>query len=278
MPENALRHEMKGATVSVPRRADRFTSESTLFKAQLEVFLAQNPFPYPQTLGFFYREKMRAIHHVAPDCPFEQILEVGGGQSGLTNLLYPQAFVTNIDLNPAYASAPPNLRERVRFVCGDATALPFDDESFEAITMFDLLEHVPDDGKAIAEALRVLRPGGILLVSTPNEHWRFPYYRIMKPLCPSEEEMFAAWGHVRRGYSLADLERLIPLAFAGHATFISPLTVIAHDIAFSKLPEGVRHRLCALIAPLTRLGYARHRPHSKGTETASVWVKQEGAP
>lgn len=244
-----------------------------LHKAPLERFLAHNPFPHPGTLGFFYREKMRAIHHVAPDAPFRDILEVGGGRSGLTALLYPQAQVVNLDLDPSFADAPCNKGPRMRFVCGDATALPFADASFDAITMFDLLEHVPAHEKAVAEALRVLRPGGYILVSTPNEHWRFPYYRFLKPLCPSEEEMFAAWGHVRRGYSLDDLKRLIPLPCRSYATFINPVTVLCHDVAFSKLSERLRLRICSLLTPLTRLGYALHRPTAKGTETASAWQK-----
>jgi SAM-dependent methyltransferase len=276
MPETAL---PKGPTsnraVTTPHTpaTDRFMTGTPIHKASLEAFLAQNPFPHPTTLGFFYGEKMRAIHHVAPDRPFKEILEVGGGRSGLTNFLYPQAFVTNIDLNPEYASAPNNQQERIRFVHGDATRLPFEDESFDAITMFDLLEHVPDDNKAIAQALRVLRPGGVILISTPNENWRFPYYGFMKPFCPTEEEKFAEWGHVRRGYSLGDLKRLIPVACTGYATFINPVTVLCHDIAFSHLPERTRRRLCTLLKPVTLLGYTLHKPGSKGTETASVWQK-----
>ena len=69
-------------------------------KRPLRAFLAMNPFPHPMTEGFFYREKMRAIHRVAPDAPFTRILEVGGGRSGLTRMLYPDATVVNLDMDP----------------------------------------------------------------------------------------------------------------------------------------------------------------------------------
>jgi 16S rRNA A1518/A1519 N6-dimethyltransferase RsmA/KsgA/DIM1 with predicted DNA glycosylase/AP lyase activity len=49
---------------------------------------------------------MRAIHYIAPDQPFQNILEVGGGQGGLTTLLYPRSQVTNIDLNPNTLKLP----------------------------------------------------------------------------------------------------------------------------------------------------------------------------
>lgn len=245
-----------------------------MYKQPLKDFLARNPFPHPFTEGFFYREKMRAIHRIAPDLPFKDILEVGGGQGGLTALLYPQAHITNLDRDPGYATAPCNQQKQVRFVCGDATDLPFADESFDAVTMFDVLEHIPDHKSAIAEAFRVLRPNGFLLVSTPNENWRFPYYAILKPVCPPETDIMAEWGHVRRGYTLTDLEQLIPLPCQGVATFINPITVVGHDIAFSKLPHRIRRSLCTLLSPAIWLSYALHRPESKGTETASAWLKQ----
>jgi ubiquinone/menaquinone biosynthesis C-methylase UbiE len=244
---------------------------STNHKTPLAAFLDQNPFPYPMTLGFFYREKMRAIHRVSPEAPLRDILEVGGGKSGMAAMLYPNAIITNIDLNAEYADAPCNQLPNVKFLCADATALPFDDNSFDAITMFDLLEHVPDDAKAIAEAKRVLRPGGYLLVSTPHPTWRYPYYKVLKPICPPEEELFAEWGHVRRGYSLGRLQKLIAMPRCSYAYFISPLTALCHDIAFSRLPERVRRALCKLIFPITYAGYTLHHPHQRGTETASAW-------
>ncbi|NJM70776.1 MAG: class I SAM-dependent methyltransferase [Scytonema sp. RU_4_4] len=246
-----------------------------MHKTPLTHFLSQNPFPYPLTQGFFYREKMRAIHRMTPNKSFQHILEVGGGQSGLSALLFPEAKVTNLDFNPEYAQAPCNQQERVRFVCADATALPFENQSFDAVTMFDLLEHVPDDKKAISEALRVLRPGGFLLISTPNENWRFPYYEFMKPLCPAEAEVMAEWGHVRRGYTLAELQALINLPYQGYATFINPLTVLGHDIAFSHLSHRRRQLLCTMLSPLTWLSYYLHKPQAMGTETASAWQKEE---
>ena len=242
-------------------------------KAPLREFLRRNPFPNPYTEGFFYREKMRAIHRVAPDVPLGEILEVGGGQSGLTNLLYPEADVVNVDLNPEYASSPPNLGRKIRFVTGDATSLPFGDETFDAVTMFDLLEHVPDDSAAAREALRVLRPGGYVLVSSPNERWRLPYYRALRPVARPEEQLFAEWGHVRRGYSVADLALLFGMPPRATATFINPLTVICHDVSFSRLPGRVRRAVCTALAPVTWLGYALHLPRTPGTETAASWQK-----
>jgi len=242
-------------------------------KTSLSTFLSHNPFESPLTFGFFYREKMRAIYRVAPDLPFRGVLEVGGGRSGLTRLLYPAARITNLDMDSNFADAPCNLQEGVRFVCGDATRLEFESRSFDAVTMFDVLEHILDHERAVSEALRVLKPGGYLLISTPNEHWRFPYYRFMKKWCPSEEEMFAEWGHVRRGYSLEELNKLIALPCERSATFISPLTVLCHDVAFSRIPGRLRRAMCLALSPITWIGYAIHRRSSSGTETASAWRK-----
>jgi ubiquinone/menaquinone biosynthesis C-methylase UbiE len=62
---------------------------------------------------------------------------------------------------------------RATLVDGDATALPFEDWSFDRVLMSEVLEHVPDDAAALREAHRVLRPGGILAISVP--HARYPF-------------------------------------------------------------------------------------------------------
>src|SRR5947208_10726643 len=52
-------------------------------------------------------------------------------------------------------------------VCADSQMMPFESESFDIVTAFDLIEHVERDDALIAEAYRVLRPGGVLFVAVP---------------------------------------------------------------------------------------------------------------
>jgi GT2 family glycosyltransferase/SAM-dependent methyltransferase len=224
------------------------------FKPSLREFLRRNPYPHPRTIGFFYGEKMAAIHAVAPDLPFRDVLEIGGGRSGLTAMLYPKAWVKNVDLDEANVDAPYNQAPRVTFVAGDATTLPFENESFDAVTMFDVLAGIPDDAAAAREAIRVLRPGGWLLLSTPNDRSRFPYYRLLRLICVDEATRLATWGDVRRGYSVEELERLLGGRATEVRTFVNPLTVVGHDIAFSRLPEPARRALCAVVSPLSWAG------------------------
>ncbi len=255
--------------------ADRAVRVSGDGRAPRRAFLRANPFPHPLTSGFFYREKMRAIHRVAPEREFATILEIGGGQSGLTALLYPRARIVNLDRVREYASAAPNARPALSFVCGDATMLPFAPASMDAVTCFDVLEHVGDDRRALDEALRVLRPGGALLVSSPNERWRFPYHAVMRALCPGEEAIMREWGHVRRGYALSRLDAMLALPHAGAASFITPWTAVSHDLAFSRLPGPLRTLACAAVAPVVWLA-SLFDDSGRGTETVALWIKTGG--
>jgi SAM-dependent methyltransferase len=241
-------------------------------RAALRAFLRANPFPHPLTSGFFYREKMRAIHRVAPDRNFRIVLEIGGGQSGLTALLYPHARVVNLERAREYARAAPNARAASSFVCGDATALPFATASVDAVTCFDVLEHVDDDRRALDESLRVLRPGGALLVSSPNERWRFPYHSAMRTICPGEEAIMREWGHVRPGYALSQLEAMLGRPHAASASFITPWTAVSHDLAFSRLPGPLRELACAAVAPVVWLASFLD-DSGRGTETVALWIK-----
>ena len=70
------------------------------------------------------------------------------------------------------ATLLPRSSARIRSLVGDATRLPVVERGFDAVTMFEVIEHLPagTEPAALAEAARALRPGGLLFLSTPA-HW-----------------------------------------------------------------------------------------------------------
>ncbi|WP_174555152.1 class I SAM-dependent methyltransferase [Actinomadura hibisca] len=84
-------------------------------------------------------------------------------------------------------------------VQGNALDLPFPDDHFDKIIASEVLEHIPDDMSAMAELLRVLKPGGQLAVTVPS--W------LPERVCwaLSEDYHTAPGGHVRI-YTRAELE------------------------------------------------------------------------
>jgi SAM-dependent methyltransferase len=66
------------------------------------------------------------------------------------------------------APAPRVRRARARFVLGDLEHLPFAGDAADAIVSFQVIEHLAEPTAYLAEIARVLRPGGVFLLSTPN--------------------------------------------------------------------------------------------------------------
>ena len=92
-------------------------------------------------------------------------------------------------------------------VRGDARAIPFDDSSFDRIVAAEVLEHIADDGAALAELVRVLRPGGTIAVTVP----RWLPERVCWALSRQYHDI--PGGHVRiyRGHQLRARLRLAGL-------------------------------------------------------------------
>lgn len=75
--------------------------------------------------------------------------------------------VTAVDIDSATAA---HAREHhgVDALEGDVTALPFEEDAFDLVASFETIEHVAEPERALDEFARVLRPDGVLIVSTPN--------------------------------------------------------------------------------------------------------------
>jgi len=111
-------------------------------------------------------------------------LEVAIG-TGLNLAFYPDGIeLAGVDLSPAMlALARRRAAELGRAVDlreADALALPFPGASFDTVVCTFGLCAVPDDGRAVAEAVRVLRPGGLLLLADHIEGAAWPVRAIQR--------------------------------------------------------------------------------------------------
>ncbi|HEV3479655.1 MAG TPA: class I SAM-dependent methyltransferase [Gaiellaceae bacterium] len=99
--------------------------------------------------------------------PGPEVLDGGAGQGTMSRRLAALGFdVTSTDASPEAIAA---LRKRTtgQVVEADLTALPFEDASFDAAVLGEVLEHIEDDRAALTEVARVLRLGGVLTLSVP---------------------------------------------------------------------------------------------------------------
>jgi SAM-dependent methyltransferase len=76
--------------------------------------------------------------------------------------------VVGVERHSANVEAARRLFPNLQFLEGDAQALPVADGCADAVVLLDILEHLPDPRAALAEAHRVLRPGGVVILSVPN--------------------------------------------------------------------------------------------------------------
>lgn len=80
----------------------------------------------------------------------------------------------------------------------DITAIPHPDGSFDAVVCSHVLEHVPDDRRAMSEVFRVLRPGGAAYFMQPVDFERAATYEDASIVDPAERERaFNQFNHVR---------------------------------------------------------------------------------
>ncbi|MHC4236502.1 MAG: class I SAM-dependent methyltransferase [Planctomycetota bacterium] len=105
-----------------------------------------------------------------------RLLEVGAAEGRtlleMASRLGDGEFV-GVEYSRDLLAAQPLLPPNIRMIQGDAMSLPqrLSGGSFDVVAMLAILEHLPDPHAALAEALRVLKPGGLVIATCPNPFW-----------------------------------------------------------------------------------------------------------
>lgn len=159
----------------------------------------------------YYSRFVNVMRHVGSG---ERVLNVGCGD-GHYNIFLANRFkeVYGIDVNPTDIAIAKKVyhQKNIMYFIASATSIPFPDNHFDRVVCIEVLEHVKDHKQAIREIARVLKPGGIGIVTVPSENYPFTYDPI-NWIC---ERLFARYfpiglwgfGH-HRLYTMNKLERL----------------------------------------------------------------------
>lgn len=156
----------------------------------MSVLVARNPHPYRphlpswrQPLYLHMRPLWQALARALATCR-GRVLDLGCGLQPYRALLGPQ--VTHyVGIDRQHALARPTVVGNIE------EPLPFADASFDAVLSTQVLEHVPAPRAVLAETVRVLKPGGRLILTVPgvwptheapHDFWRFTRHGLMRLL------------------------------------------------------------------------------------------------
>ncbi len=132
-----------------------------------------------------------------------RVLEIGTGKGRfLVRLARCAARVVTVDLDPAEQrvarlnAAREGLGRRVRYVVADATRLPFADASFNAVVSFNVLHHLRDLEGVLDEVLRVIAPGGTIVLADFDAAGFRIFDRLLASEGRSHERFRYRWPHI----------------------------------------------------------------------------------
>jgi len=119
--------------------------------------------------NYWFRRHEVVYQQLAPRCAGRDVLEAGCGEGYGADLIAGVARrVTGLDYDESAVAHVRARYPRVDMHHGNLAELPLADESVDVVVNFQVIEHLWDQGQFVGECRRVLRPGGVLLMSTPN--------------------------------------------------------------------------------------------------------------
>jgi len=131
-----------------------------------------------------------------------KVLMDGGCGSGYDTELLIKAFrpsrMVAFDYMPEQISLAKKRNLNVDFFIGDLTHMEFAPGTFDAVFLFGVLHHIPEWKTALSEILRVLKPGGFLLVEEPREKFSWNNFQA---------------GIVDSGFEILSMIPIVPVYF-----------------------------------------------------------------
>jgi ubiquinone/menaquinone biosynthesis C-methylase UbiE len=125
---------------------------------------------------FWHTQRIKQIRKILENNLSEKILDVGCHGGKLTSEIQkelPKAQIDGIDISKQAIYFAKKKYKKIHFEVGRAEKLPYKANSFNLVTCFEVLEHVPNPEIVISEISRVLKKGGQTIILVPSENLLF---------------------------------------------------------------------------------------------------------
>lgn len=157
---------MSASVPDVPQRAPDDTSPAA---DAVLTLTGERTIPDLDIENYWFRRHQVVYQRLAPRCADREVLEAGCGEGYGADLIAGVARrVVAVDYDAAAVAHVRGRYPRVEVMQANLAELPLPDASVDAVVNFQVIEHLWDQSQFVAECARVLRPAGLLMVSTPN--------------------------------------------------------------------------------------------------------------